>query len=143
MGEHTVHLSLQIAWSVARTSNQAGPTNLVTYDTVLVNEGDPFDPSTNAVTIRTTGYYLVHLSVGLLPGHGTWYGLNLNGTRQHYIVRNSPMYTNGIDTIGRTMVKYYEAGDVLTMSNHKGAPSTMYSDERMQTAFCGLLIYTV
>ena len=82
---------LQVVWSVARTSNFVGPTQFVPFETVLVNVGNAWNSSANTVTIPHSGYYLIHFSTGLQPGHGTWYHLKSENPN-NFIVRDSTVH---------------------------------------------------
>ena len=115
------------------------PTELVPFETVLVNVGNAWNSSANTVTIPHSGYYLIHFSTGLQPGHGTWYHIK-SGNIQDHVVRDSTVH-NGIDMMTKSEIKFYEGGTVLHMRNDKVAPSSIYSDVRMQTTFSGLLIF--
>ena len=130
---------LQVAWPVARTSNFVGPTQLVPFETVLVNVGNAWNSSANTVIIPHSGYYLIHFSTGLQPGHGTWYHLDSENPN-NFIVRDSTVH-NGIDTMAKSDIKFYRAGTVVYIANSKTAPSSIYSDARMQITFSGLLIF--
>ena len=126
---------LQVAWSVARITDQDDPVNPLSYPVVLVNEGDHWNQSTHTVTIPVSGYYFIHLSAGVLPSDDlTLDLLDFNMIHRDYRVHD------GVDTIGRSVIRQYTAGTLVSVSLVEGG---VYSDDRMQTTFIGLLLYTI
>ena len=125
---------IQVAWSVARTNSSARK-NPLEYDRVLVNEGDVWNPETNNVTIPYTGYYLVHLGAGVQPGTRVTCQLDSSGDIITTLTRNSINH-NGVDTIGKTVIRRFSAGTELKIATY----TDTFSSDQLQTAFMGLLL---
>ena len=126
----------QVAWSVARTSSFEDDMNPVVYPEVLVNEGNPWDPSSNSVTSPFSGYYYIYIGGAVHPFSPMYTRLWLNGIQQLGLTHEGP-HQNGVETLGRSAILYMSEGDVLTVTNTHGS----YSDEGRQTMFIGFLIY--
>ena len=126
---------IQVAWSVARTSN-SGSMNPVVYNRILVNEGNAWNPDTNTVTIPYTGYYLIHYGAGVPAGTYVQHDLYSSGTRVTILYRGSGVH-NGVDTLSKTLIRRFVAGNVLKIRTY----SNTFSNSMMQTTFAGLLLY--
>ena len=127
---------LQVAWCVARTSSSTGHSYPLTYDRVLVNEGNAFNPDTSKVVIPYTGYYLVHFGGGVAAGTRAWHALYSDGTLLTLLYRGSRVH-NGIDTISKTVVRRFAGGTVVKVRSWYDT----FSNSHMQTTFMGMLLY--
>ena len=110
--------------------------NPLVYNRILVNEGNAWNPDTNTVTIPYTGYYLIHYGVGVPARIKAWHELYLGGTLITALDRQSKVH-NGVDTIGKSIVRRFRAGNVLKLVTRHNT----FSNANMQTAFMGLLLY--
>ena len=127
--------AFQVAWCVARTSNSTSMNPLV-YDRMLVNEGHAWNPSTNTLLIPYTGYYLIHYGMGVPAGTGVTQYLYSSGNTITTLRRYSQVH-NGVDTLSKTIIRKFTAGDVLKISTDYNT----FSNVQMQTTFIGLLLY--
>ena len=130
-------LFLQIAWSVARNTPFTGAPDPVVYPLVLVNAGNVWDPATNRVNIRQTGFYFIHLGGGIRAG--TNIGLRLYvGNTMRLALREYNTNRNGVDTTSRSGVLHLTSGSVVRVNSlNTGA----HSDAGLQTIFIGFLLY--
>lgn len=57
----------KVAWSLHKTNSWDGSAALfpVDYEEVLVNEGGAYNTLNNVVTIPVSGFYYIHLGVGV------------------------------------------------------------------------------
>ena len=88
------------------------------------------------MTIPYTGYYLIHYGAGVPARIKAWHDLYLGGTRITALERVSQVH-NGVDTIGKSIVRRFRAGNVLKIVTGYNT----FSNANMQTAFMGLLLY--
>ena len=110
--------------------------NPLGYDTILVNEGKAWIADINVVVIPYTGYYLVHFGAGVPAGARFHQVLYSSGT----IVTTLSKYTknrNGVDSLGKTVIRRFMAGSVLKISNGYN----IFSNAQKQATFMGLLLY--
>ena len=105
------------------------------YDKVLVNEGNVWNPDTNKVVIPYTGYYLVHYGGGGPGGITVSHYLYSSQDSVTRLLRSKTGQT-GTDSLGKTIIRRFEAGSVLMI----GTAFNTYSSDLMQTTFMGLLI---
>ena len=106
------------------------------YPEVIVNEGNPWDPSSNSVISPFTGYYYIYIGGATKPFSQMYTRLWLNGIQQMGLSHWSSSQ-DGVETQGRSAILYMSAGDVLNMTSSHGS----YSDEGRQNMFIGFLIY--
>ena len=125
-----------MAWCVARTSNSSGSMNPMVYDRILVNEGNAWKPGINKVVIPYTGYYLIHYGVGVPAGTGMYQQLYSDGNTVTLLYRYSNVH-NGVDTMSKTIVRRFIAGNVLKIYTS----GSTFSNTNMHTSFMGLLLY--
>ena len=137
-GIHVVILSciIQVAWSVARTTSYTTSMNPVTYNRVLVNLGNAWNPSTNTVTIPRTGYYFLHIGGGVRPSTYTYIYLHVNNSIQFGLMHYSSNQ-NGVDTMSRPGILHLSSGNQVKITTNTG----FYSDRGLQTIFIGFLLY--
>ena len=121
---------------MARTSSFEDDMDPVVYPEVLVNEGNPWNPSSNSVRIPLSGYYYIYIGGACHPFSKMYTCLELNGIQQMGLSHWSFSH-DGVETQGRSAILHLSAGDVLTMINTHGC----YSDEGRQNMFIGFLIY--
>ena len=138
-GIHVVILSciLQVAWSVARTTSSSSRMDPVTYNRVLVNLGNAWNPSTNTVTIPRTGYYFLHLGGGVRPGLSIYIYPYVNNSMQFSLMHWSSNQ-NGVDTMSRSGILHLSSGNQVKISCGSNG---FYSDGGLQTIFIGFLLY--
>ena len=138
-GIHVVILSciLQVAWSVARTTGSTSTMNPVTFNRVLVNLGNAWNPSTNTVTIPRTGYYFLHIGGGVRPSTYTYIYLYVNNSMQVGLMHYSTNQ-NGVDTMSRSGILHLSSGAQVKITCDS---SGFYSDGGVQTIFIGFLLY--
>ena len=105
------------------------------YNRILVNEGNVWNPDTNTVTIPYTGFYLIHYGAGVPARTKAYHDLFSGETRVTALERVS--LHNGVDTIGKSIVRRFRAGNVLKIVTGYNT----FSNANMQTAFMGLLLY--
>ena len=128
---------IQVAWSVARTTGSTTSMNPMTYDRVLVNLGNAWNPSTNIITIPRTGYYFLNIGGGVRPSVYTHIYLYVNNVRQFSLMHYSSNQ-NGVDTMSRSGILHLSLGDQVKVI----CPSSgFYSDGGLQTIFIGFLLY--
>ena len=128
---------IQVAWSVARTTSSTTSMNPVTYNRVLVNLGNAWNPSTNTVTIPRTGYYYLHIGAGVRTGTGSFIYLDVNGIQQFRLAHWSTSH-NGVDTMSRSGILHLSSGGLVKI---RCSSSGFYSDRGLQTIFMGFLLY--
>ena len=126
-----------MAWCVARTSNSSGFMDPMVYDRILVNEGNAWKPGINKVVIPYTGYYMVHYGMGVHAGTGVYQQLSSDGITVTILFRVNTVH-NGVDTMSKTIVRRFTAGNVLKIYNYG---YNTFSNTNMQTSFMGLLLY--
>ena len=128
---------MQAAWSVARTTSYTSHMNPVTFDRVLVNLGNDWNPSTNTVTIPRTGYYFLHMGGAAGPTATAYLYLNVNNRMQFGLMHWS-YNQNGVDTMSRSGILHLSSGDQVKITcDYSG----FYSDAGLQTIFIGFLLY--
>lgn len=132
-----------IAWAAYRTSGYSSPYDLnpVTYDTVLVNDGDAY--ANGYFTAPVRGAYFVHLGVGARRYKPIDYNLMVqrtNGARERVadIYRQATNY-NGEDTLSRSLILELRAGEKLYVVS--SGNSAFHSDPHKQTSFIGYILY--
>ena len=108
----------------------------VVYNRILVNEGNAWNPDTNTVTIPYTGYYLIHYGAGVPAWTYVQHNLYSSGTSVTILLRNNRVH-NGVDTLSKTLIRRFVAGNVLKIHT---AYNT-FSNSHIQTTFMGLLLY--
>ena len=113
-----------------------GDSDPLDYPTVLVNEGNLWQASTRSVAIGTGGYYLIHISAGLIP-HTRLY-LYLWGSRGFFRFLDRDVEHDDMDMFGRSIIMYFPAGGTTYVELRVGG---VYSDSLMQTSFSGFLLY--
>ena len=128
---------IQMAWSVARTTSSTTGMNPVTYNRVLVNLGNAWNPSTNTVTIPRNGYYFLHIGGGVRPSLATYIYLYVNNSIQ-FNLRHFSYNHNGVDTMSRSGILHLSSGDQVKISCGSNG---FYSDGGLQTIFIGFLLY--
>ena len=126
---------IQVAWSVARTTSSSTSMNPVTFDRVLVNLGNAWNPSTNTVTIPRTGYYFLHVGGGVHSGVSIYIYLLVNNSQQ-FRMRYSSTNHNGVDTMNKSGILHLSSGDQVKITSSTG----FYSDGGLQTIFIGFLL---
>ena len=121
---------------MALKSNKTDNVAVVNFEEVLVNEGNAWNPAYGYVIIPYTGYYLFHLSVGAPAGTLVVTYAISGGKLAFNLYRGSNTH-NGVDTMSKTVVKKFTAGDSIKVFTEE----TLFSNNQMQTAFLGLLLY--
>ena len=106
------------------------------YDRILVNEGNAWKPGINKVVIPYTGYYLIHYGMGVPAGTSVYQRLYSDGNTVTLLYRHSTVH-NGVDTMSKTIVRRFTAGNVL----HIYTSSSTFSNTNMHTTFMGLLLH--
>ena len=106
------------------------------YDRVLVNVGDAWQTSTNNAVIPQTGYYLIHFGGGAPAYTRLQHNFYSSGNTVSVLYRYSTIH-NGVDTLGKTLIRRFEAGNVLRISTSYST----FSTSQIQTTFMGLLLY--
>ena len=129
----------QVAWSVARTTSSSTRMDPVTFDRVLVNLGNAWNPSTNTVTIPRTGYYFLHIGGGVRPRTANYIYLLVNSSTQFMVMRGFSLNNqNGVDTMSRSGILQLSSGDQVKVTCYS---SGFYSDTGLQAIFLGFLLY--
>ena len=106
------------------------------YNRILVNEGNAWNPDTNTVTIPYTGYYLIHYGMGVHAGTRGRHYLYSSGNLLTILRRYSNVH-NGVDTLSKTLIRRFVAGNVLSIYNEYNT----FSNSHIQTTYMGLLLY--
>ena len=101
-----------------------------------MNEGNAWNPDTNTVTIPYTGYYLIHYGAGVPAGTYVQHELHSSGTKVTILLRYSRVH-NGVDTVGKTVIRRFTGGSVLKIYTGYNT----FSNSHIQTTFMGLLLY--
>ena len=127
----------QVAWSVARSTSFSTRMNPITFDRVLVNVGDIWNPSTNTATIRRSGFYFLHLGSGIHRGIDSHHYVTVNNVNQFAADLHSSNH-NGVITVSRSGILHLVSGAVVkTTTDTPG----LYSDSGLQVMFIGFLLY--
>ncbi len=131
---------MKLAFSVTRntTWEVASSNHRVTFDKVLVNDGDAFDITASHFIVPHTGLYWIHVSVGIptntsayVTVHGTQWPIDI--IRYHSTFNVTPSVTS------RDALVQLEAGAQLWLTSN----SSIYSDELYMTSFNGFLLNTI
>ena len=108
----------------------------VTYNLVLVNLGNAWNPSTSRVTTASAGYYFIHFSGAAHPGANLYMYFRV-GSSYHFAIPRFGNNQNGVDTMSRSGILYLSSGQVGRITSDQGS----YSDNGLQTIFIGFLLY--
>ena len=129
--------SLQVAWSVVRTSSLTGRSTPVVFPTVLVNAGNAWQPFSNTVNIPATGYYYLSFGIGMPPHNAVDFNLKLSSETIFDIHHPSTSH-NGISSVSRSGIWKLSSGSVLSLSSDQY--DNVFADSGKQTYFIGFLI---
>ena len=105
------------------------------FPEVNVNEGNPWDATSNSVISPFSGYFYIYIGGATQPFSQMYTRLWLNGIQQMGLSHWSSSQ-DGIETQGRSAILYLSAGDVLNLTSSHGS----YSDEGRQNMFIRFLI---
>ena len=85
----------KVAWSVVRKlGNFQGPLDPIQFDTIYVNEGNPWNNASNMITISSSGLYVIDLTTYL-----TGYTGNGNENLQVFM-NNNPVVVISLNSVG-------------------------------------------
>ena len=134
----------KVAWSVVRKlGNFQGPSDPVQFDTILVNEGSPWNNASNIIIIPSSGLYLIDLTT-YLSGHTG------NGNENvQVILNNNPVIVIRLNTVGfndaitrsRSILIQLNVGDMLRVVVPTSGSSYISGNLGLH-AFTGFLLYS-
>ena len=119
-------------FSAVRNSVLPGATNPVPYDVILVDTNNGFDAAYTKYTVKSAGFYLIHMSVGVPRSEYINYGLQ-NTSSAPNILLTHRSYDGELVT-SRNDIQYLNEGQVIYMSSGY----TLYSDSLLQTTWSGI-----
>ncbi len=122
----------KISFFVARNCNwisaEANSQQNVTFDVVLTNDGAAFDTATNSLIAPQTGFYWIHLSVGVTSDAD--YCLEGAGMKAACVYRRQAMFNSTLTMTSRSILLSVQQGSSLWLSS----TSALYSDSYLQVS---------
>ena len=118
-------------FSVARDSVLAGAYSPVPFDVILVDTASGFDAAKSKYTIASSGFYFIHMSVGVPINKYINYALR-NVSSEPNIILSHNSFNDELVT-SRSDIQYLNEGQVIYMSSDY----TLYSDSMLQTSWSG------
>lgn len=125
-----------MSFQATRSSSLTSSSSVVTFDSVPVNHWS-FDQASNTFTAPVSGYYWLHMSVGI-PSF-TPANVQLQGAGRNIIIYRSTTNFNGSITTSADTVVYLTGGSTVYMSSQY----PLYSDSLLQTSFGGFFLGSI
>lgn len=128
-----------VAWQLYRTADLEGPADPVSFDIVVLDTADQWNPSNSRYTVGTAGVYCINLNAGMVARIGMGLSVMINQFNEMAVYRSSVNH-NGFDTRGRSLIVRLAQGDQLRVSLAVSFELESSEDLR-QTSFSGFRIY--